>query len=116
MSSVIALRGVTSVGEAVSEECESADEHESVEGAGADVGGEWAVVPGDEDSAEVSVRDDGGAEGDGAGAAVAGKRPGRRVASGFGRGLRRRACVRWARLRRRFGAPGLVSSLVVGGC
>lgn len=64
------------VGEAVGEERKAAEDHEAVEYQGADGGRQGAVVPGDEDVAEVAVGDDGGAEGDGDGAAESGECPG----------------------------------------
>ena len=50
------------VGEAVGEQSEAADDHESVEHQGADGGRQGVVLPGGEDVAEVAVGDDGGAE------------------------------------------------------
>src|SRR5215211_9096744 len=66
---------VASGGEAVGEKGEAAHHHEAVEHQRADGGRQGAVVPGEEDVAEVAVGDGGGAEGDGAGAAVAGEAP-----------------------------------------
>src|SRR2546429_9211264 len=60
---------------AMCEERKPGDGHEAVEHEWSDGGSEPAVVPRLQDAVEVSVGDGGGAEGDGAGAAVAGECP-----------------------------------------